>query len=219
MRGGWIMRGFLLFFFLSLLEIRSPSPSLWFQNLALNIPPSCSLADDSSRIQCSSISTITDLKATTEEPLPQYFHRAPIGSLRPPDLQARLLLDGVEPVSNGQLAQHVLLMNIQSSHEPAIGPYCFSDLGPSTRPQNLPSIKGPIEASQMGSDQAEIGPYESFSCEMDHEFLKLNPFQFVPVLVDGDSEIYLEDKYPHHHPLLPHDIHRIAINLQVQVQC
>ncbi|KAK7363899.1 hypothetical protein VNO77_06059 [Canavalia gladiata] len=56
----------------------------------------------------------------------------------------------------------------------------------------------------------------------DPEFLKLNPLGFVPVLVDGDSVIvdsfaiimYLEDKYPDHHPLLPHDIRQSAINLQ-----
>ncbi|XLR58476.1 hypothetical protein S83_009148 [Arachis hypogaea] len=57
---------------------------------------------------------------------------------------------------------------------------------------------------------------------MDHEFLKLNPVGFVPVLVDGDLVLadslaiimYLDDKYPQH-PLLPSDIHKRAINFQI----
>ncbi|GMY04944.1 glutathione S-transferase zeta class-like [Fagus crenata] len=55
------------------------------------------------------------------------------------------------------------------------------------------------------------------------EFTKLNPIGYVPVLVHGDMVLadsfaiimYLEDKYPHHHPLLPKDIHKKAINYQV----
>ncbi|KAK7363898.1 hypothetical protein VNO77_06058 [Canavalia gladiata] len=54
------------------------------------------------------------------------------------------------------------------------------------------------------------------------EFLELNPVGFVPVLVDGHVVLfdsfaiimYLEDKYPHQHPFLPHDIHKRAINFQ-----
>ncbi|XP_019436150.1 PREDICTED: glutathione S-transferase zeta class-like isoform X2 [Lupinus angustifolius] len=54
------------------------------------------------------------------------------------------------------------------------------------------------------------------------EFLKLNPVGFVPVLVDGPVVLtdsfaiimYLEDKYPHRHPLLPNDILKRAINFQ-----
>ncbi|KAJ1427089.1 Thioredoxin-like superfamily [Sesbania bispinosa] len=68
--------------------------------------------------------------------------------------------------------------------------------------------------------------YEYEACNLqrisDPEFQKLNPVGYVPVLVDGDVVIvdsfaiimYLEDKYPHH-PLLPHDIHKRAINFQV----
>ncbi|GMN59228.1 hypothetical protein TIFTF001_028324 [Ficus carica] len=54
------------------------------------------------------------------------------------------------------------------------------------------------------------------------EFLKLNPIGYVPVLVDGDVVLadsfaillYLDEKYPQH-PLLPTDLRRKAINLQV----
>ncbi|KAK7849309.1 glutathione s-transferase zeta class, partial [Quercus suber] len=54
------------------------------------------------------------------------------------------------------------------------------------------------------------------------EFIKLNPIGNVSVLVDGDTVVadffvilmYLEDKYPHHYPLLPQDIHKRAINYQ-----
>ncbi|EXC30769.1 Glutathione S-transferase zeta class [Morus notabilis] len=54
------------------------------------------------------------------------------------------------------------------------------------------------------------------------EFLKLNPIGYVPVLVDGDMVLsdslaillYLDEKYPQH-PLLPSDLRRKAINLQV----
>ncbi|KAK4580646.1 hypothetical protein RGQ29_024334 [Quercus rubra] len=51
---------------------------------------------------------------------------------------------------------------------------------------------------------------------------ELNPIGYVPVLVDGDLVLsdsfaillYLEEKYPHHHPLLPQDLHKKAINFQ-----
>ncbi|KAK4580650.1 hypothetical protein RGQ29_024335 [Quercus rubra] len=54
------------------------------------------------------------------------------------------------------------------------------------------------------------------------EFTKLNPIGYVPVLVDGDLVLsdsfaillYLEEKYPHHHPFLPQDLHKKAINFQ-----
>ncbi|KAJ7967905.1 Glutathione-S-transferase [Quillaja saponaria] len=57
--------------------------------------------------------------------------------------------------------------------------------------------------------------------QRDPEFLKLNPIGYIPVLVDGDIVLadsfaillYLEEKYPHH-PFLPHDIHKRAINYQ-----
>lgn len=53
------------------------------------------------------------------------------------------------------------------------------------------------------------------------EFLKLNPVGQVPVLIDGDIVIadsfailmYLEKKYPHH-PLLPQDLQKEAVNYQ-----
>ncbi|XP_072950859.1 glutathione S-transferase zeta class-like [Typha angustifolia] len=54
------------------------------------------------------------------------------------------------------------------------------------------------------------------------EFVKINPIKYVPVLVDGDAVIadsfaiilYLEDKYPQH-PLLPQDLKKKALNLQI----
>lgn len=54
------------------------------------------------------------------------------------------------------------------------------------------------------------------------EFLKVNPINYVPVLADGDFVIsdsfailmYLEEKYPQHHPLLPSDLRKRAINYQ-----
>ncbi|KAG6486086.1 hypothetical protein ZIOFF_054656 [Zingiber officinale] len=56
----------------------------------------------------------------------------------------------------------------------------------------------------------------------DPEFEKLNPVKFVPALVDGDFGIadsfaiilYLEDKYPQH-PLLPQDLKKKALNIQI----
>ncbi|KAL5993185.1 Glutathione S-transferase zeta-1 [Asimina triloba] len=55
-----------------------------------------------------------------------------------------------------------------------------------------------------------------------NEFLKLNPLGFVPVLVDDDVVVsdsfaiilYLEEKYPQH-PLLPNDLQKRALNLQI----
>ncbi|KAM3762836.1 hypothetical protein ACB098_01G375400 [Castanea mollissima] len=58
--------------------------------------------------------------------------------------------------------------------------------------------------------------------QLNPEFIMLNPSGNVPVLVDGDTVVadslailmYLKDKYPHHYPLLPQDIHKRAINYQ-----
>ncbi|KAL4655186.1 hypothetical protein ACB092_01G432500 [Castanea dentata] len=58
--------------------------------------------------------------------------------------------------------------------------------------------------------------------QLSPEFAKLNPVGYVPVLVDGDLVLsdsfaillYLEEKYPHHHPLLPQDLHKKAVNFQ-----
>ncbi|KAM4134005.1 hypothetical protein ACJW30_01G375400 [Castanea mollissima] len=58
--------------------------------------------------------------------------------------------------------------------------------------------------------------------QLSPEFTKLNPLGYVPVLVDGDLVLsdsfaillYLEEKYPHHRPLLPQDLHKKAINFQ-----
>ncbi|GMY04943.1 glutathione S-transferase zeta class-like [Fagus crenata] len=83
----------------------------------------------------------------------------------------------------------------------------------------------------MASDQNELKLYSNWrsSCSFRvrialnlKEFTKLNPIGYVPVLVHGDMVLadsfaiimYLEDKYPHHHPLLPKDIHKKAINYQ-----
>lgn len=54
------------------------------------------------------------------------------------------------------------------------------------------------------------------------EFEKINPVKYVPALVDGDTVVsdsfaiilYLEDKYPQY-PLLPQDLKKKALNLQV----
>ncbi|WOL14300.1 glutathione S-transferase zeta class [Canna indica] len=54
------------------------------------------------------------------------------------------------------------------------------------------------------------------------EFEKLNPVMFVPALVDGDLVLadsfaiilYLEEKYPQH-PLLPQDLKKKALNIQI----
>ncbi|XP_073099102.1 glutathione S-transferase 1-like, partial [Elaeis guineensis] len=54
------------------------------------------------------------------------------------------------------------------------------------------------------------------------EFVKINPVKYVPALVDGDTVVsdsfaiilYLEDKYPQY-PLLPQDLKKKALNLQV----
>lgn len=54
------------------------------------------------------------------------------------------------------------------------------------------------------------------------EFSKINPIHYVPALADGDFVLadsfailmYLEEKYPHHRPLLPSDLEKRAINYQ-----
>ncbi|VAI80089.1 unnamed protein product [Triticum turgidum subsp. durum] len=54
------------------------------------------------------------------------------------------------------------------------------------------------------------------------EYEKINPIKYVPALQDGDILVsdslaiilYLEDKYPQH-PLLPQDLKRKALNLQI----
>ncbi|KAI6702947.1 hypothetical protein NL676_012083 [Syzygium grande] len=59
---------------------------------------------------------------------------------------------------------------------------------------------------------------EQFSAE----FSKLNPISYVPALADGDFVLadsfailmYLEERYPQHHPLLPGDLKKRAINYQ-----
>ncbi|XP_047338481.1 glutathione S-transferase zeta class-like isoform X1 [Impatiens glandulifera] len=55
------------------------------------------------------------------------------------------------------------------------------------------------------------------------EYLKINPIGFVPALVDDDIVVadsfaialYLEEKYPQQHPLIPRDLQKRAINYQV----
>ncbi|XP_024319003.1 glutathione S-transferase isoform X2 [Brachypodium distachyon] len=54
------------------------------------------------------------------------------------------------------------------------------------------------------------------------DYEKINPIKFVPALVDGDFVLsdsfaiilYMEDKYPQH-PLLPQDLKKKALNLQI----
>lgn len=56
----------------------------------------------------------------------------------------------------------------------------------------------------------------------DPDYEKINPIKYVPALVDGDFVVsdslaiilYLEEKYPQH-PLLPQDLKKKAINLQI----
>ncbi|KAM0900342.1 hypothetical protein ACQ4PT_020708 [Festuca glaucescens] len=56
----------------------------------------------------------------------------------------------------------------------------------------------------------------------DLDYEKINPIKYVPALQDGDILVsdslaiilYLEDKYPQH-PLLPQDLKRKALNLQI----
>ncbi|CAM0954484.1 unnamed protein product [Alopecurus aequalis] len=56
----------------------------------------------------------------------------------------------------------------------------------------------------------------------DPDYEKINPIKYVPALQDGDILVsdslaiilYLEDKYPQH-PLLPQDLKRKALNLQI----
>ncbi|ONM33634.1 glutathione transferase18 [Zea mays] len=64
--------------------------------------------------------------------------------------------------------------------------------------------------------------YKSVNPRTDPDYGKINPIKYIPALVDGgivvsDSlaiSLYLEDKYPEH-PLLPKDLKRKALNLQV----
>lgn len=56
----------------------------------------------------------------------------------------------------------------------------------------------------------------------DPDYEKINPIKYVPALIDGDFIVsdslaiilYLEDKYPQH-PLLPQDLKKKALNLQI----
>uniref|UniRef100_A0A0E0BQE6 glutathione transferase n=1 Tax=Oryza glumipatula TaxID=40148 RepID=A0A0E0BQE6_9ORYZ len=56
----------------------------------------------------------------------------------------------------------------------------------------------------------------------DPDYGKINPIKYVPALVDGDFTVsdslaiilYLEDKYPQH-PLLPQDLKKKALNMQI----
>lgn len=56
----------------------------------------------------------------------------------------------------------------------------------------------------------------------DQDYEKINPIKYVPALQDGDILVsdslaiilYLEDKYPQH-PLLPQDLKKKALNLQI----
>ncbi|XP_020112059.1 glutathione S-transferase zeta class-like isoform X1 [Ananas comosus] len=58
--------------------------------------------------------------------------------------------------------------------------------------------------------------------QLNPEFEKINPVKYVPALVDGDIVVadsfaiilYLEDKYPQN-PLLPQDLKKKALNLQI----
>ncbi|XP_062204260.1 glutathione S-transferase isoform X2 [Phragmites australis] len=64
--------------------------------------------------------------------------------------------------------------------------------------------------------------YKSVNPRTDPDYEKINPIKYVPALVDGDIVVsdslaiilYLEDKYPQH-PLLPKDLKRKALNLQI----
>ncbi|XP_056161754.1 glutathione S-transferase zeta class-like [Syzygium oleosum] len=59
-------------------------------------------------------------------------------------------------------------------------------------------------------------------CFFVNEFSKLNPITYVPALADGDFVLtdsftilmYLEERYRQHHPLLPSDLKKRAINNQ-----
>ncbi|KAJ1686317.1 hypothetical protein LUZ63_017707 [Rhynchospora breviuscula] len=58
--------------------------------------------------------------------------------------------------------------------------------------------------------------------QFDPEYEKLNPVKYVPTLVDGEVIVadsfaiilYLEEKYPQH-PLLPKDLKKKALNIQI----
>ncbi|RCV15930.1 hypothetical protein SETIT_3G097000v2 [Setaria italica] len=64
--------------------------------------------------------------------------------------------------------------------------------------------------------------YKSVNPRTDPDYVKINPLNYIPALVDADVVVsdshaitlYLEDKYPKH-PLLPNDLKRKALNLQI----
>ncbi|GJN13530.1 hypothetical protein PR202_gb00244 [Eleusine coracana subsp. coracana] len=64
--------------------------------------------------------------------------------------------------------------------------------------------------------------YKAVNPGTDPDYEKINPIKYIPALVDGDIIVsdsltillYLEDKYPQH-PLLPKDLKRKALNLQI----
>ncbi|KAG2615321.1 glutathione S-transferase [Panicum virgatum] len=64
--------------------------------------------------------------------------------------------------------------------------------------------------------------YKSVNPRTDPDYEKINPIKYIPALVDGDIvvsdslaiSLYLEDKYPAH-SLLPKDLKRKALNLQI----
>ncbi|TKW25153.1 hypothetical protein SEVIR_3G097300v4 [Setaria viridis] len=64
--------------------------------------------------------------------------------------------------------------------------------------------------------------YKSVNPRTDPDYVKINPLDYIPALVDADVVVsdshaitlYLEDKYPKH-PLLPNDLKRKALNLQI----
>uniref|UniRef100_A0A0E0BQE5 glutathione transferase n=1 Tax=Oryza glumipatula TaxID=40148 RepID=A0A0E0BQE5_9ORYZ len=64
--------------------------------------------------------------------------------------------------------------------------------------------------------------YKSVNPRTDPDYEKINPIKYIPALVDGDLVVsdslaialYLEDKYPQH-ALLPKDLKKKALNLQI----
>nr|CAD1840501.1 unnamed protein product [Ananas comosus var. bracteatus] len=76
-----------------------------------------------------------------------------------------------------------------------------------------------------GEKHSSIYGNSRFGKIYEEEFEKINPIKYVPVLVDGDVVVadsfaiiliwqYLEDKYPQN-PLLPQDLKKKALNLQI----